>query len=129
MNSPHSTSDSSSWNHAGSHGAPATDVTTEGGVDPGSISPQQTRLRGIDINTPETTDNALARPAQIDPRYFAPTRWQLRLQAALSTYVCTPRGVVCEQFVPLVPITFNTPCRYVSKIPNMIDGQLSYANR
>ncbi len=113
MNSPHSTSDSSSWNHAGSHGAPATDVTTEGGVDPGSISPQQTRLRGIDINTPETTDNALARPAQIDPRYFAPTRWQLRLQAALSTYVCTPRGVVCEQFVPLVPITFNTPCRYV----------------
>jgi hypothetical protein len=74
MNSPHSTSDSSSWNHAGSHGAPATDVTTEGGVDPGSISPQQTRLRGIDINTPETTGNALARPVQIDPTYFAPTR-------------------------------------------------------
>ena len=73
MNSPHSTSDSSSWNHAGSHGAPATDVTTEGGVDPGSISPQQTRLRGIDINTPETTGNALARPVQIDPTYFAPT--------------------------------------------------------
>ena len=74
MNSPHSTSDSSSWNHAGSHGAPATDVIAEGGMDPGSISPQQTRLRGIDINTPETTGNALARPVQIDPTYFAPTR-------------------------------------------------------
>ena len=73
MNSPNSTSDSS-WNQPGSLGVPATDVIAEGGVDPGSISPQQTRLRGIDINTPETTDNALARPAQIDPRYFAPTR-------------------------------------------------------
>mgnify|MGYP002176781951 CR=1 FL=1 len=74
MNSPHSTSDSSSWNHAGSHGAPATDVTTEGGVDPGSISPPETRLRGIDIQTPETIDNTLARPVQIHPTYFAPTR-------------------------------------------------------
>ena len=73
MNSPNSTSDSS-WNQAGSLGAPATDVIAEGGMDPGSISPSETRLRGIDIQTPETTDNTLARPVQIHPTYFAPTR-------------------------------------------------------
>ena len=74
MNSPHSTSDSSSWNQLGSLGVPTTDVIAEGGVDPGSISPPETRLRGIDIQTPETTENALARPVQIHPTYFAPTR-------------------------------------------------------
>ena len=74
MNSPNSTSDSSSWNQLGSLGVPTTDVTAEGGVDPGSISPTETRLRGIDIQTPETIDNTLVRPVQIHPRYFAPTR-------------------------------------------------------
>ncbi len=74
MNSPNSTSDSSSWNQLGSLGVPATDVIAEGGVDPGSISPPETRLRGIDIQTPQITDNTLTRPVQIDPRYIAPTR-------------------------------------------------------
>ena len=74
MNSPNSTSDSS-WNQPGSLGVPATDVIAEGGVDPGSISPPETRLRGIDIQTPQTTDNTLTRPVQIDPRYIAPTRY------------------------------------------------------
>ena len=74
MNSPHSTSDSSSWNHAGSHGAPATDVTDEAGMDPGSIPPQETRLRGIDIHPQRSTENTLARPVEIHPTDFAPTR-------------------------------------------------------
>ena len=73
MNSPNSTSDSS-WNQAGVPSAPATDVTDEAGMDPGSILPPETRLRGIDIQTPETIDNTLARPVQIHPTYFAPTR-------------------------------------------------------
>ena len=73
MNSPNSTSDSS-WNQAGAPGVPATDVIVESGMDPGSILPPETRLRGIDIHTPETTENALARPVQIHPTYFAPTR-------------------------------------------------------
>ena len=71
MNSPNSTSDSSSWNQLGSLGVPTTDVTAEGGVDPGSISPTETRLRGIDIQTPETIDNTLVRPVQIHPRYIS----------------------------------------------------------
>ena len=69
MSSPGSTSDSS-WNQAGGPNAPATDET---GMDPGSILPQEIRLRGIDIHPLESTENALARPAQIDPTYFALT--------------------------------------------------------
>ena len=71
MNSPN-TSDSS-WNHAGGPNAPATDVTDEtASMDPGSTLPQETRLRGIDIHPLESTENALARPVQIHPEYFAP---------------------------------------------------------
>ena len=69
MNSPNSTSDSS-WNQAGGPNAPATE---EARMDPGSILPQETRLRGIDIHPLESTENALARPVQIHPDYFAPT--------------------------------------------------------
>ena len=73
MNSPN-TSDSS-WNHAGGPNAPATDVTDEtASMDPGSTLPQETRLRGIDIHPRETQESALARPAQIHPTCFAPTR-------------------------------------------------------
>ena len=72
MNSPN-TSDSS-WNQAGVPSAPATDVTDEAGMDPGSIPPQETRLRGIDIHPQRSTENTLARPVEIHPTYFAPTR-------------------------------------------------------
>jgi hypothetical protein len=73
MNSPNSTSDSS-WNQAGVPSAPATDVTDEAGMDPGSIPPQETRLRGIDIHPQRSTENTLARPVEIHPTYVAPTR-------------------------------------------------------
>ena len=44
------------------------------GEDPGSLLPEQTRLRGIDIPPRDTQENALARPVLTHPMYFAPTR-------------------------------------------------------
>ena len=72
MNSPNTTD--SSWDDATAPFAPATAVADETGEDPGSLLPEQTRLRGIDIPPRDTQENALARPVQTHPMYFAPTR-------------------------------------------------------
>jgi len=72
MNSPNTTD--SSWDDATAPFAPATAVADEMGEDPGSLLPEQTRLRGIDIPPRDTQENAQARPVLTHPMYFAPMR-------------------------------------------------------